>query len=232
MFTPSQGLCVDTYTPMEYVYPDQSIWTTKRNTSGMLENPLLKLAGALFGKLEIEWTAKPYPANRMFKRLEEGVSNFSMLVQAPRLTKSCIFSKEPIVSTELRIYRAAGTSPIKGLEDLKGKRVITIRGYSYGAIGRYLRNADNEVRLFEAPIHKSAFEMLANNRAEYLLDYTGPSEEILKESPIPGVSSDVLKKLGVFLVLSKTYPEAPKMMKTLERAAHTIDVSQWGLNRP
>lgn len=216
---------------IEYVYPDQSVWTTKTNAEGVLDNPLLHLAEAMFNKLQIKWTAKPYPANRMFERLEEGCSNFSMLVHAPRLKNSCIFSKAPVVTIELRIYRMAGSSPITKKEDLNGKKVITIRGYSYGAIGKYLKDTTNSIVTFEAPLHESAFEMLANGRADYLLDYAGPSEEILAVSPIPGVVKDVLETLGVFLVLSRSYPDSQRMMDSLEQVALTIDVSQWGLDR-
>lgn len=218
--------------PIAYVYPDQSVWTTKTDAKGILKNPLLKLAEALFGKLEIKWTAKAYPANRMFERLKEGKSNFSMLVKAPQLKESCLFSKVPIVSTELRIYRTAGSPPVRDIADLKGKKLITIRGYSYGAIGKYLKDKTNNILIFEALLHKHAFEMLAQGRAPYLLNYTGPSEEILSENPIPGVSSDVLKKLGVYFVLSKSYPDAQKMMNSFERALLSIDVGQWGLNKP
>lgn len=232
IFIPSFTQSQERPQAIEYVYPNQSVWTTKTNASGVLENPLLNLAEALFTKLDTKWIAKPYPANRMFERLEAGISNFSMLVQAPRLKESCLFSKTPIISTELRVYRTAKSSRIGDKEDLKGKKIITIRGYSYGAIGKYLKDATNNIVTFEALLHKSAFEMLANGRADYLLDYTGPSEEILEESPIPGVSSDVLKKLGVFFVLSKFYPDAEKMMDAMERAVDTIDVGQWGLNRP
>jgi polar amino acid transport system substrate-binding protein len=217
---------------IEYVYPDQSVWTTKIDAQGILDNPLLHLAESIFNNFHLKWSAKPYPANRMFERLEDGTSNFSMLVQASRLKESCIFSKAPVVSTELRVYRTVGSSPISRKEDLKGKKVITIRGYSYGAIGKYLKNAANSIVTFEAPLHESAFEMLANGRAEYLLDYTGPSEEILAERSIPGVVNDVLEKLGVFLVLSKTYPDYQRMMDSLEQVAQTIDVRQWGLDRP
>lgn len=217
---------------IEYAYPDQSVWTTKTDSAGVLRNPLLNLAEALFTSLNYQWTANPYPANRMFERLEEGKSNFSMLVRAPRLEKSCIFSKYPIVTTELRVYRTAESLPITRKEDLRGKQIITIRGYSYGAIGRYLRNTNNDVVIFDASRHESAFEMLAYGRAEYLLDYTGPSEEILAAKPIAGITSDILQHLGVYFVLARSYPNAPEVMATFERAAASIDVSQWGLTRP
>ena len=78
----------DSHPAMEYVYPDQSIWTTQRDAEGVLKNPLLHVAEEMFSDLQIPWTAKPYPANRMFDRLQEGISNFSILVRAARLKDS------------------------------------------------------------------------------------------------------------------------------------------------
>ncbi len=217
---------------IEYVYPDQSIWTTKRDAEGFLDNPLLQVAEAIFSEKKITWSAKPYPANRMFERLQGGKSNFSILVRASRLKESCIFSKMAVTYSELRVYKRAGATPITKKEDFKGKEVITIRGYSYGKIGNFLKDTVNGIVTHEAPHHESAFTMLSHARADYLLDYSGPSEEVLASQPIPGVSHDVLARLDVFLVLSKKYPDALNMMNALENITRNIDVTQWGLNRP
>lgn len=229
---PGTAFSDDSYPAFEYVYPDQSIWTTKRDSKGILQNPLLKVADSLFSDLQVTWTAKPYPANRMFERLEEGKSNFSILVKASRLKNSCIFSKMPVTYSELRVYRRSGASPVNKLEDFANKQVITIRGYSYGKIGKYLKTPDNKVTIYEAPQHQSAFSMLNHARADYLLDYSGPSEEMLEAEPVPDVSYDVLARLDVFLVLSKTYPNAHEVMTTLEEAFQKIDVTEWGLKQP
>ncbi|SHO47844.1 substrate-binding periplasmic protein [Desulfopila aestuarii] len=229
---PCASLAEDTTIPIEYVYPDQSVWTTKTDAKGVLENPLLHLAKALFSELHLEWNAKPYPAGRMFERLEQGTSNFSILVRAPRLAESCIFSKKPVVFTELRVYRKGASPAITEKTDLRGKSVIVIRGYSYGGIGKFLRDPANNIAVNEALRHEAAFQMLEYGRAEYLIDYTGPSEEILIAQPISDIAHDVLDRLDVFLVLSKNYPDAENMMERMEKAVASIDVGQWGLQRP
>lgn len=229
---PGIVLSNDSRPAIEYAYPDQSIWTTKRDAEGILKNPLLHVAEAMFSELQIGWTARPYPANRMFDRLQEGKSNFSILVQASRLKESCIFSKKAVTYSELRVYKRPGAPPITKIEDFKGKQVITIRGYSYGKIGKFLKDTINQVITFEAPQHESAFTMLSHARADYLLDYSGPSDEVLQSQPIPGVSYDVLTRLDVFLVLSKNYPNALSMMNSMENTFQNIDVTQWGLKRP
>lgn len=233
---PPSGVSVektmDVLPAIEYVYPDQSIWTIKRDSTGILENPLLKFSEAVFTELNIPWTAKPFPANRMFERLETGRSNFSILVQASRLKESCIFSSKPVTFSELRVYRKKTVSPINTIEDFRKKSVILIRGYSYGKIGAYLRNTSNGVATYEAPKHEAAFKMLNFGRAEYLLDYSGPSEEVLSQYPIEGVTHDLMTRLNVYFVLSRHYPNAEEMMIRFERAADGIDITQWGLESP
>ena len=217
---------------IEYAYPDQSVWTIRTDPSGKLDNPLLQVAEALFTQAGISWGSHAYPAGRMLQRLSEGTSSFSMLVRASTLKDDCLFSKLPITYTELRIYRMKNSSPVTKIEDLTGKDLIAIRGYSYGAIGKFFRNPDNGVTFYETDHHESAFDMLRYARAEYLLDYTGPSEEVLAESPISDVTFDVLSRLDVYLVLSKKYPNAANVLTDLEQIAQTLDVSNWGLKTP
>jgi len=207
-----------------YGYPDVSVWTTQRNTEGLLENPLLKLANAMFNEAGIQWNSKPYPAKRLFKYLKEGIVPFSMLVRAPSLQECCLFSEQPVTSTELRIYRRTGTPPTTSLADLSGKRVIMIRGYSYGGVGKYIRDAANGIEVQEATSHVAAFQLFERNRGDYVVDYMGPAEEVLTSQAIDNTVYDVFKQLEVFLVLSRSYPNASEILKKLENIVANLDV--------
>lgn len=219
-------------TEIEYAYPDQSVWTTQIDASGQLANPLLEYAEALFTKAGMAWSSNAYPAGRMFERLQNGKSSFSMLVKASILEKDCLFSEKPITYTELRVYRLNSSAPVKKIDDLIGRELIAMRGYSYGKIGKFFRNPENKITYYETDRHKSAFDMLRHSRADYLLDYAGPSEEILASDPIPDIAYDVLDRLNVYLVMSKKHPNAAQILEKLERIAETIDVRTWGLRAP
>ena len=56
-----------TITAIEYVSPEQSVWTTRTYTNGEPVNPLLRVAEVLFAKADIPWHSHSYPAARMFK---------------------------------------------------------------------------------------------------------------------------------------------------------------------
>ncbi len=209
---------------IEYASPDQSVWTTRVKGDGEPDNPLLRVAGALFGRAGIPWHGKSYPASRLFAYLQDGTAQFSMLVRVPALQDCCLFSKKLVTNAEIRVYRRAGTAPIKVKEDLAGKSVITIRGYSYGGLVNFLADERNHVTNNVTQAHASAFRMLESGRADYVIDYAGPANEVLWSEPIAGINFDVLTRQEVYLVLSRTYPDAQGVMDRLEAIVATLDV--------
>ena len=208
---------------LEYVYPDQSVWTTRLDAAGDPLNPLLDLATARLGAAGLPWHGRGYPAARMFERLESGGPQFSMLVKSPALDACCLLSRKPVAATELRVYRKAGTPPVSRREELAGKTVITIRGYSYGGLLEFILAPANRVAHSATGRHDSAFAMLAAGRGDYLLDYPGPAAEVLADHPIAGLESDLLSRLDIHLVLSRGYPDAPAVMARLEAIADTLN---------
>jgi len=216
--------------PIEYSYPDQSVWTTRLDARGEPDNPLLRLAAPLFQQAGIPWRARGLPAARLFEYLRDGQTDFSMLVKGPAVEKCCLVSKRPVAGTELRIYRRKGLPPVTAREGLSGKEVITIHGYSYGDILAFIKDPANRVGNNGTVSHESAFAMLERGRAPYLLDYAGPAEEVLAEHPIKDLEFDVLQRLDVHLILSRTYPDAEAAMSRLEAIADTLRVE--GLPRP
>ena len=209
---------------IEYASPDQSIWTTRINERGEPDNPLLRVAAKLFAKAGIPWHARSYPASRMFNYLQDGTAQFSMLVKAPALQDCCLLSKTPVTTAEIRAYRRADTAPVKVKEDLVGKQVITIRGYSYGGLNHFLMDERHHVTIHVTQSHASAFRMLANGRADYVIDYAGPASEVLAADAIEGVAFDVLSRQDIHLVLSKSYPDAQNVMNRLEAIAATREI--------
>lgn len=211
-------------TEIEYASPDQSVWSTKLSSNGEPNNPLLHLAAAILNKAGIPWHAKTYPANRLFKYLQDGTSNFSILVQAPALQECCIFSRKPILAIELRAYWLGNKTPITNRNQLIGKSVITIRGYSYGGLRDFINDPENRITLNEASTHQAALQMLLRKRADYLIDYTGPADEVVAAAQTKEIESSTLSRENVHLILAKSYPDAPKVMARLEAITSTLDI--------
>jgi polar amino acid transport system substrate-binding protein len=213
---------------IEYAYPDISVWTTKRDENGKLKNPLVKLAEPLFKQAGIPWHPQDYPAKRMFANLRNGTSKFSMLVNAQSILKGCcLVSETPVALVEIRVFHKKGVPAITSNEDLKGKNVITIRGYSYAGTLKYIEDEQNKITNYPAPNHIAAFEMFANGRADYIIDYAFPAAEVLADAPIANITFSSLKKTDVYLILHKDYPDAANIMQRLEKIIQTINKDEF-----
>lgn len=211
---------------IEYASPDQSVWTTRVNERGEPDNPLLSLAAALFARADISWHGKSYPTARLFRYLQDGTAQFSMLVKASALQECCLWSRRPVVTAEIRVYRLVGKAPVKTRDDLVGKSVITIRGYSYAGLRDFIADEKNRMTNNESSTHAAAFRMLANGRADYLIDYSGPAAEMLAVEPVVNIQSDLLARQDVHLVLSRSYPNAVNLMTRLEAIAEALDIPE------
>ena len=209
-----------------YGSPDRSIWTTRVSEDCTPDNPLLRVAERLFAKAGIPWRAEVYPASRLFQYLKEGRTQFSMLVRVPSLAQCCLFSRKAVTSAEIRVYRRPGAAPINRREDLIGKQVITLRGYSYGGLAGYIAEQGGRIVNHDAPSHEAAFRMLASGRADYAIDYAGPAREVLAQMNLSGYASDLLSRQDIFLVLSRQYPDAEKVMAELEAIAAEPAIAQ------
>lgn len=209
---------------IEYGYPDQSVFVATTNAKGQPDSPMTRLAEVLMERAGLSWRAVPYPAPRLFSNLQNGATNFSILVRGSSLESCCIFSRKPVYSTTLNVYSVGDKPPVKSKEDLVGKSIITIRGYSYAGLLKFISDPANRIDNQAAGTHKAAFEMLKAGRADYAVDYASAAGDILAESPVANLRANPIDQLDIYLVLSKTYPEAEKLMARLEDIVRTLDV--------
>ena len=210
---------------IEYGYPEQSIFAASINAKGQPDSPMNRLAEVLMERAGIPMRAVAYPATRMFNNLQNGTTSFSILVKATALEGCCLLSRQPVYSTELNVYFIGDKPPVKSKEDLIGKSVITIRGYSYAGLLKYISDPANKVTNETAGTHRAAFEMLRAGRADYVIDYASAAGDILAESPIDRLRTNPIDKLDIHLVLAKTYPGAEKLMVRLEEIVKTLNVN-------
>lgn len=209
---------------IEYAYPDQSVWTAEVDGDGNPANPLLKFAAALFAEAGIPWHGTAYPASRMFNQLRSGQSQFSILVRAPTLAECCLISRKPVARSEIKVFWLGDVlPPIRRKEDLAGKNIIVVRGYSYGELAPFLADERNAIQRTTVDTHRAAFSMLEYGRGDYLLEYAGPAREMLAAKPIADIRSAVVADMAVHMVLNRSYPDAEAVMGRLEAIAGTLD---------
>lgn len=174
---------------------------------------------AVFEKCNMSYTIKGYPAKRAYVNLAEGKSNIFLGVKGvPELEGNVLYGNEKITKIDLRVYTRKETPLLKTKEELKGKKILTIRGYSYGGFIKYLEDPANNIELDVTDGHELAFKKLQGKRADYLLDYSAPAETTLKSVIIPGIQNHSISVLDIFIILSKKTPDAENVLKTLEQA--------------
>ncbi|WP_160295515.1 substrate-binding periplasmic protein [Paramagnetospirillum magnetotacticum] len=191
---------------------------------GRLDGALYRVSRSLFAAAGIPWKGASYPAPRLVKGLQDGSFNFSMLVRMPFLDECCLVSSEPVIVQEPRVYFLGGTAPVARKEDLAGHSLIVVNGYTYAGMISYFRDPANRVELEVAENLDSAFRMLAAGRAEYLLSYEANARDSLSYRPIATLDSRVIGRTPVYLVLSKTYPDAAATMARLEKLVKAMNI--------
>lgn len=192
------------------------------NSRGQPDGLDVRVTRAIFSKLGVPWRPAIYPAARLFKNLQDGTNMFSILVHVPALDPCCLYSKNPVMRDELRVYYAPGKPAIKSKEDLLGKSIITIRGFSYGGLLSYFNDDKNHITNNTTPSHDSALAMLRAGRADYVVFY-GAAAKLLGPAATADLKYGVIADLSIYLVLNKTYPDAVKTMAQMEAIVDSIN---------
>lgn len=119
-----------------------------------------------------DWRGELYPAKRLMGFLVSGEVDLSMLVKNPLLDKPEILTgSEPVYTENLNVYGPEGSAPVAYRSDLKGKRVVVMRGYGYGGFRNWLDDPANEVELFEVDTFQQAISVLILRDMDYALLY-------------------------------------------------------------
>lgn len=165
---------------------------TYRNSAG---EPMGEMVGVL-DKLAAEAGYRIeylyLPVARAYLYLKNGTIDMMMgLTKVPAVQHDVLESWVNPVSMQLSAWYLDATEPIDHLDRLRNKTVILINGYTYGGLRNWLI-AQPDIRVSEAPNHRSALDMLKLGRGDYLLDYRKPIRQVMadpgynmiRESPI------------------------------------------------
>lgn len=119
------------------------------------------------------------PVARTYLYLKDGTVDLWLGLSAtPVLKEAVLESWISPIPVELSAWYRQDTEPLEHMDQLHGSMVILIGGYTYGGL-RYWLEDQPDIRITEAPNHRSAVDMLKRKRGDYLLDYRQPVREIL-----------------------------------------------------
>jgi polar amino acid transport system substrate-binding protein len=168
---------------------------------------------------KIKYSISSYPAARFYEYLSTGkIKLFSGLSSIPIVQQSTISSSVKLFPLEMRIYYVGNKAAITKKEELAGRSVILVRGFTYKDWGAWIRDKENKVNFFETDSHEAAFEMLKRGRADYLLNYKHIDTDVLNKIKIPNLIIKPLFKGYCYFNIYKDTPNARQLLKILENS--------------
>lgn len=198
------------------------------NAQGQPDGYFVHLARTLFAKASIPWRAVSLPASRVCGSQSSRANFYILMAPGPAVNFCCLISKVSVGKDEIRVFSIGNKPPVRTKEQLVGKNIITIRGFSYAGLNSFIADEKNRITSSEAGTHEAAFEMLTAGRADYLLDFSELADQFLATHPVADLHSDVLgSPAHHYLVLSRNYPDAEKTMARLEAIVKTMNVDEF-----
>jgi len=191
---------------------------TYTNNKNQADGVLFKKAQQVILEVGYQLTPLALPTKRLKKYIASGKVDLWLGIKPSNELKALVIAGKQQVGTVLLNIYALTDQKTTQLSDLNGKRLIVIRGYSYGGAIDYIRDKNNHISIEITNDHESAFSMLAKGRADYLLAYQQPSQLALQHVKINNVTVNKLFELPVFFIVSKQVSNAKDLIAKLDQA--------------
>ena len=158
------------------------------------------------------------PVSRIYLYLKNGtIDLWPGLSGIPSLQGEVLESWVNAYPVQLSAWYLETSEPLLHFDQLEGKTVIVIGGYTYGGLRAWLE-ASGSIVLTEAPNHRAALEMLKLKRGDYVLDYRQPVEAILTQPADNMIRESELRSRYSAWLFSLASPRAALLREELDDA--------------
>ncbi|PHQ25012.1 amino acid ABC transporter substrate-binding protein [Marinobacter guineae] len=158
------------------------------------------------------------PVSRTYLYLSNGgIDVWPGVTEVANLEDDVLESWVSPFPAQLSAWYCEGTPALDHFDQLQGKQVIVIGGYTYGGLLAWLEKSVG-IRVTEAPNHRSAVDMLKRKRGDYLLDYRQPVKEILTEPTDSVIRESELRTRNAAWVFSLANPRAALLREEFDDA--------------
>jgi polar amino acid transport system substrate-binding protein len=188
-------------------------YTDNGKPAGSLIETLRKVAA----DQGIEYTIESVPARRLMAGLPQGELDLFLGVKtAKEFEGTTLASANPIDTVEMNAYALNEAPAVKVKEDLSGKAVIALTGFSLGGWRAWMEDPANKVTLVDARTTEQALALLEAGRAPVFIQWSKPVQTALDAKPMPALKTTSISSTPVYFVLSKKTPNAEAVMGKLE----------------
>jgi len=196
-------------------FPPFYVVKSEFEVSGILSDIIRKT----LDRAGVKYVMSGFPPKRLYLNLADGTTQLFMGIRGvPEYEGHVLYSNIKAEEIEVRLYTLKDKPLLRSLNDLKGKKVITQRGYGYGGMVTFLEDPANNITVDPTDGHDLLFKKLIRGRADYLLDYNQPAESVIKKDKITGLKYSIIKKLKVQFIISKQTPDAENLLKKIDAA--------------
>ncbi|WP_431978008.1 substrate-binding periplasmic protein [Pseudomonas oligotrophica] len=191
-----------------------------RDEHGVTRGEMADLTRQVLRQAGYQPRFRQLPSARLYAALVDGTVD--VWLGAPgkiELRSHTLESRHNVGHTQLNLYHRADTPPPRIPDSLAGQGLIILNGYSYWPrINRLLQDPALDIRLLRTASHHSALAMLLHRRADYLLDYQLPAEQVRREQGLAALPHVVLQRVPVHFIVSRHIADSEAVLDNLDRA--------------
>lgn len=200
-------------------FPPMTYTDGQGNPAGIV----IDITSKTLKKAGYKWTAQSLPTNRMAEMLTQGhVQLWIGLSTLPQFKDKTYVGEAIVEKLILRAYTKGKREPILKQEDLLGKTLLILRGYSYGGWINFIKDPINQINFIEFDSHEEAFKGLKifskGKKNCYLLNYKHPSDILLKTQNFPGIQFNDISSLNIHFVVTRQMHGAKIVLDKIETA--------------
>lgn len=174
------------------------------------------------------------PGARLYAALENGsIDLWPGAHGKPELAPHTLVGRHTLSQINLNLYHRAGTPAPRIPQDLVGKSLILIGGYSYWpSVNALLEDPALNLRLLRTSNHLSALEMLRRKRGDYLLDYQIPVEQARQRLQMEALPYQRLTQMPIRFIVSRHARDAEAVVTALDEAYEALLAAGEDINLP
>lgn len=186
-----------------------------RDTDGTYKGDLEVLMSEVSHFSGIPYIPMQFPNIRAIFNLNQQKVNFAIGVKTLVSEENNFFiSAFPIAKMQLRVLWRKDSSPIKAIDDLAGKKLVLLNGYTYGGLRTKFEQLSGS--FMDVEHHNRAIAAIKFNRADYALVYKTASEYSIAVVGQAEFEHTTLGEVELYFILDRNVPQAEQIMKKLE----------------
>lgn len=201
---------------------------------GRPQGAILRLTERLLEHAGYQAVVRSYPSARLYSGLRDGsVQVWPGAPGKPELAAHTLETRTQLGEIVLNLYFRRDTLLPRIPEDLQGRGVILISGYSYWPqTNALVSDPALAIQFHRTGSHAAALEMLQRQRGDFLLDYQTPVEQARRRLGMAELPFVQLQRLPLKLIVSRHAPGAEALRDALDRAYEELSAAGEDLRLP